>query len=171
MIITFFGHSTISDEGKLFEKVLRILTLCIDRERHVTFYCGGYGDFDRLCARACRAIKKQFPLCNVAFVTPYITEAQQIKMRKMVESGLYDMCVYPPLENVPPRYAIARRNEWMAKEADLVLAYVKYRCGGAYQATERARQRGKRVIQLAGLPGGVLTRSESDGVPPFDLPS
>ena len=55
----------------------------------------------------------------------------------------------PPLEKVPPKYAISERNKWMVSEADLIIAYVKYARGGAYSGLQYARRRGKRIINLA----------------------
>ena len=53
--------------------------------------------------------------------------------REYVKSlGLYDESIYPPIENVPPKFAIAKRNEWMMTNADFIIVYVKYNRGGAF---------------------------------------
>ena len=70
-------------------------------------------------------------------------------MRGLLSAQLYDSTVYPPLEKVPPKYAISERNKWMVSEADLIIAYVKYARGGAYNGLQYARRRGKRIINLA----------------------
>ena len=70
-------------------------------------------------------------------------------MRELEDMHLYDSTVYPPLENVPLRFAILRRNEWMAQNADLVIAYVKYSHGGASKAMNFAIKNGKKVINIA----------------------
>ena len=61
----------------------------------------------------------------------------------------YDDCIYPPLENVLPRFCILRRNEWMVDEADLIIAYVMHPLGGAYKTLEYARKKKKKIINLA----------------------
>ena len=70
-------------------------------------------------------------------------------MASLIRDGLYDSVLYPPLEMVPLRLAILRRNEWMASEADLILAYVRGTCGGASRALAYAQAKGKRIINLA----------------------
>ena len=70
-------------------------------------------------------------------------------INEIMSSGLYDVSIYPPLENVPLRYAISRRNEWMVNEADLVIAYIKNTYGGAYKSFLYAKKKGKTVINLA----------------------
>ena len=34
----------------------------------------------------------------------------------------YDDVIFPPLESVPRKFAVLKRNEWMVEEADLVIA-------------------------------------------------
>lgn len=148
MIITFVGHSNISDGRRLLEKIKNTIEENIKDSEFVTFYCGGYGDFDNLCAKACRSIKKTHKGCELVFVTPYITESQQEKIEYFTKMNLYDFCVYPPLEKVPLRFAIIKRNEWMVREADLIIAYVN-KSGGAYKTLEYARKRKKQIINLA----------------------
>ena len=58
----------------------------------------------------------------------------------------YDETVYPPLESVPKRYAISRRNEWMVRESDIVVAYVIRGFGGAAKTLEFAQRKKKRII-------------------------
>ena len=49
---------------------------------------------------------------------------------------------------MPPRFAIARRNGWMLKQADFVVTYVTHDWGGAAQFAEKARRQGKTVLNL-----------------------
>lgn len=58
----------------------------------------------------------------------------------------YDETVYPPLESVPKRFAISRRNEWMVQECDTIVAYVTHGWGGAAKTLEYARRKKKRII-------------------------
>ena len=41
----------------------------------------------------------------------------------LIDSKLYDSTLYPPLENVPYKFAISKRNEWMINESDLIIAF------------------------------------------------
>lgn len=60
----------------------------------------------------------------------------------------FDDIIYPPIENVPYKYAIIRRNEWMIDVADFVIAYVKYSWGGAARSLEYAKRKKKNIIQI-----------------------
>ncbi len=149
MVISFLGHRSLQNGMNLQEKVKRVIEESVDFHEKVVFFCGGYGDFDDLCACACRSIKEKWKKCEIVFVTPYITTAQQEKIKQLINAGLYDSTIYPPLENVPYRFAISKRNEWMIDQSDLIIAYVKHSFGGAYQSLHCARRRGKQLVNLA----------------------
>ena len=149
MTITFLGHSSLYIDKALYEKVEMTIRENIDTEEELLFLCGGYGDFDNMCAKICRCIKKEKPYCHIAYVTPYITESEQKKIRHLLDFKFYDSVIYPPLENVPPRFAISKRNEWMINESNIIVAYVKYTYGGAYKSFKYAERKKKRIINLA----------------------
>ena len=149
MTVTFFGHSTVTDFTDIKSLLYKTVKNVIAGEDKVTFYLGGYGDFDNIAARVCRELKSERKGIEVVFVTPYLTPSQQKKIREMEDSRLYDSSIYPPLENISPRLAIIKRNEWMAESADVILAYVKYSHGGAFRAVTYAKRKGKKIINLA----------------------
>ena len=149
MVITFFGHSRVTNHDELFERVRSVIESLVIAEEPIVFYCGGYGDFDAIALRACREIKKQGIRCEIVYVTPYLDLNRQKELSELVKFGYYDATVYPPIENVPPRYAILKRNEWMVCNADVIVSYVRFSYGGAYTALRYARRKGKRIIDLA----------------------
>ena len=149
MIITFIGHSSMNINNVLSNKIKNAIQLNLYKYSPVTFYCGGYGDFDLHCASLCRSLKNDFPACSIVFVTPYITPSQQRKLKYLIEEHFYDSTIYPPIENTPPRFAITKRNEWMIAKSDLVIAYVAHNYGGAHKSLEYARKKNKFVINLA----------------------
>ncbi len=149
MIITFIGHRTLYNRNDLYEKVSETIFERATHSETVSFYCGGYGEFDQLCARVSRSVKETKPNSEVVFITPYITESQQKNLRDLLKSNLYDAIIYPPLENVPLKFAISKRNEWMVNQADLIIAYVTHTHGGAYKTLEYARRKKKQIINLA----------------------
>ncbi len=149
MIITFVGHGSMHFSEKLSKQIQEVILVNTGSGEAVTFYCGGYGEFDTHCASLCRSLKTRIPNCEVVFVTPYFTPSQQAKLKDLVDRGLYDSTIYPPMEKTPPRFAISKRNEWMISQADLVIAYVSRTYGGAYQTLRFARRKKKWVINLA----------------------
>ena len=137
MIITFCGHKSVSNADEVWEWLDNVLDQFI-HEDELIFYLGGYGSFDLLAASVVRQKKRLNPQIQAVLVIPYLN-------RESGEDG-YDYTVYPPLESVPPRYAISKRNEWMVMQADVVVAYVTYGWGGAAKALEYAQRKKKRIL-------------------------
>ena len=124
MIITFCGHSNylFGDNVKV-----ELKSILINETKNPTckFYLGGYGDFDGLCLRTLRELKHDFPSIEILFITPYLDKNySKLELAKYY----YDDVIFPPIESVPRKFAILKRNEWMVEQADLVIAYVKYSC-------------------------------------------
>lgn len=149
MIITFIGHSQIVGQAEARQRLIETILACVKDENDLQFFCGGYGDFDNLGRSVSMALKTQYPNSKVVFVTPYMTLDYQRNIQEYLNLKLYDEIVYPPLENVFPRYAISRRNEWMIDQSDYVIAYVQQTYGGAYQSLQYARRKKKRILNLA----------------------
>ena len=146
MIITFCGHSNclFSDEEK--EKLKQLLIKEIRKNPTCKFYLGGYGDFDSLCLRTLRELKNDFPDIELLFITPYLDKNySKLELAKYY----YDDVIFPPIENVPRKFAILKRNEWMVDSADLVIAYVKYSWGGAAKTVEYAKRKKVPIINIA----------------------
>ena len=146
MIVTFCGHRNFVRTAELEEKLDRILLKLI-KEHNVTFYLGGYGDFDMYVLEHLKNLKEKMNF-ETAFITPYITESYQ-KNRLEEITGDYDLIIYPPIEKAPLKFAIEYRNKWMIEESDIVIAYVKHSGGGAAKSLKHAVRRKKRIYNLA----------------------
>jgi len=146
MIITFCGHSNCLFNDDIKEQLKTILREEIRKNPTCKFYLGGYGDFDGLCLRTLRELKHDFPSIEILFITPYLDKNySKLELAKYY----YDDVIFPPIESVPRKFAILKRNEWMVEQADLVIAYVKYSWGGAAKALEYAKRKKKRIINIA----------------------
>ena len=88
MTITFSGHSVIPSSDKVKEMVKEQIRTHIADSNVVTCYLGGYGDFDKICAHACRELKKEYSNIELVYVTPYIRLSEQAKMKEMQSCGL-----------------------------------------------------------------------------------
>lgn len=154
MIITFIGHSTLPVNIDLEETLRRAIFAHVPKTERVSFYCGGYGEFDRRSARVAHEIKGEFSAGETVYITPYLN--QEEKLKSLMESGIYDSILYPPLENVPYKYAIVKRNEWMVQQADLIFSYVIHGWGGAATTLAFAKRRRKRIIDLTN--GGEISK-------------
>ena len=107
---------------------------------------GNYGDFDGLCLLTLKDLKNDFSEIELIFITSYLDKNySKLEFAKYH----YDDIIFPPLESVPRKFAILKRNEWMVEEADLVIAYVMYSWGGAVKTLEYAKRKKKTIINLA----------------------
>ena len=148
MRISFVGHSVVPLKNRVIEEVKAQLRECAKKSERITCYLGGYGDFDELCAFACREMKEEYAGIETVYVTPYMGLNEQKKIKCAEKYGIYDASIYPLIENVPPKFAIIRRNEWMMVNADLIIAYVAHNYGGAYKSLQIAKKREKKIINI-----------------------
>ena len=142
MIVTFCGHSEVS-QPEAVRRWLEDLLVALVEQGADTFYIGGYGAFDRLAAGVLRGCKARYPHLNIVLILPYLTGNRA--------ADGYDDTIYPPLETVPPRVAVLRRNQWMVERSDLLVAYVIHSWGGAAKTLDYAKRRRKPIVQYPEL--------------------
>ena len=146
MIITFCGHGEIHNEREeLQDKVMSAINDYAKGD-DVTFYLGGYGTFDWIALRCCKAYKETHPKSQLLFISPYYGE-EYFESKEMYIKECDDI-VYPEVEKTPKRFAISKRNEWMIKNADYVIAFVDHSWGGAVKALEYAVKHKKLFINF-----------------------
>lgn len=138
MNITFCGHRQVCDQGAIAKWLDLILPPLIEGGAK-TFYLGGYGEFDQLAAAAVRRQKDGYPQIESILVLPYLG--------RDVDASGYDGTTYPPLEGVPPHFAILKRNQWMVETSDVVISGVIRSWGGASKTLEYARKKRKVIFQ------------------------
>ena len=141
-VCTFFGHRDCP--ASLKPKLRAMVVELIERHGVDRFYVGHQGAFDAMV----RAV-----LLELAEVYPHISYAVVLEqLPSPRDESVWDFSdtIFPEgLETVPPRFAIARRNEWMLRQADFVVTYITHSWGGAAQYAEKAQRQGKRVLNLA----------------------
>ncbi len=139
MRVAFCGHSRVIDR----EAVKAALAIEIERLIQAgtdEFLSGGYGEFDLLAARLTMEASKKYKTVRSILVLAY--------MDQNYEPAYYHETEYPPLERVPKRCAIVRRNEWMVDCADCVVAYVRHNFGGAAGMLTYAVRRKKQIVSI-----------------------
>ena len=137
MTVTFGGHSQVANSAAVAAALAKIIDALI-AEGADEFLLGGYGEFDTMAAVAVRNAKKSHPGIRSTLVIPYID--------RDYDPALYDGSLYPPLETVPRRYAISKRNEWMVANSDVIIAYIQHNWGGAATTLKYAEHKKKRII-------------------------
>lgn len=139
MKVTFCGHGGITYSDDIRERLKEAVTELIAQGAD-EFLFGGYGSFDMLAAHTVYELKKEYRNIKSVLVVPYLN--------REYDMDWYDDSVFPPLERVPKRYAIVRRNYWMVEQSDVLVCYIDHAWGGAYRTFERAKAKKKRIIQL-----------------------
>ncbi len=147
MTISFFGHRKTDNYTAIQNKFMSVIEQKITNEP-IIFLCGGYGDFDNLCAKTIKKIKSNYKNITSIYVTPYIGINFEKRLKIIKDSELYDDIIYPPLEQIPYRFAINKRNEYMIDNSDFIIFYVQYTWGGAYSAMRYAKRKNKNFINL-----------------------
>lgn len=146
MIITFCGHGDFIKTEKIENTLIELLKFFAKGRETIDCYCGGYGRFDGFAAECVRKAKKDFENIRNYLIIPYISLSFQEKIKYL--NDYYDEIIYPPLKNIPAKYAIIKRNEWMVDKADLLIAYVKHSWGGAAKTLEYAKRKNTTIFQL-----------------------
>lgn len=107
-ICCFAGHSSIFGTEDLPAKLKKEIINLIENHNVTTFYNGGKGDFDWLCAHTIDDLKNDYP-----FVKSYCILSYMPKEKDEYDNTLkiFDDTIYPDIEKIPPRFAIIKRND------------------------------------------------------------
>ena len=140
-----FGH------GDAPESIMPRIQAAIEaqyRDNGVTvFYVGNRGSFDRMATAAVKQVKQRFPEISLILVLAYHPGERAVDLREG-----FDGSYYPPLENVPKRYAIVRANQHMIDTVDSVICYVNH-VGNTRKLLEYAvrkqRNNGGKLINIS----------------------
>ncbi len=135
---SFAGHANISQKEETKLKIKNEIINLIENKEVSTFYNGGKSDFDWLCALCLAEVKIDYPFIKSYLILSYIPKEQDEYTNTILK--IFDSTIYPNIENVPPRFAILKRNEWMIDNSDFLIAYVKHSWGGAAKTLEYAKK-------------------------------
>ena len=147
MIIAFCGHSDYIENPEDEKKILDILQKeGVDAGNE--FFLGEYGGFDTFSYKCAKGFKNTHPNNKLIFVTPYLIDGNRKKNMEFKRER-FDLIIYPELENIPPRFAILYRNRWIVEQADIIIAYITHKYGGAYTMYRYAKQKNKKIYNIA----------------------
>ena len=110
------------------------------------FYLGGYGNFDRFALSCTKKFKEKHPQSRIIYVTPYLNSSKDTPEEI---AAAYDEIIFPEIETVPLKIAIIKRNQWMIKNSDFIVAYLEHKWGGAATSVQYAYKIQKPVINTA----------------------
>ncbi len=136
MTVTFCGHNEVFQAELVYQWLVSEVDAAI-QDGAETFFLGGYGGFDSMAARVVWEAKKKYSNIESVLVLPYLD--------KRVDDSMFDSTTYPPLEKVPRRFAIVKRNQWCVDQSDRLIAYVIHDWGGAAATLAYGRKKGKEI--------------------------
>ena len=113
MIVTFCGHRDFVETAEAENQLTMFLEKYARENVRLVCYNGGYGNFDYFAAKCVQRMQEQYSNIRNCLVLPYID--QPFLERIEIFKNHFDETIYPPLESVPRKYAIIRRNEWMVR--------------------------------------------------------
>lgn len=106
------------------------------------FIVGGYGNFDRMAAGAVKAVKHRHRDIGLSLLIPYHPAERHTE----IPPG-FDGTLYPEgMESVPRKFAIVRANQYIVKNADTIICYVKH-LGNTRALLEQAQKRSDLYVQ------------------------
>ena len=123
-ICTFAGHREIYDTDSIKVKLKNEIINLVKNHGVTTFYNGGMGKFDWLCAECVKELKSDYPFIKSYLILAYKNESETNRYED------FDDTIYPNIE-VSPKYAIIKHNEWMIDRADFLITYIHNEWGGA----------------------------------------
>ena len=147
MIITFCGHSQFIKKEEHEQRILKFFEDKIG-DNPADLYLGGYGNFDKFAYYCGKKYKATHPKVSLIFVTPYLNVKNEYQ-QSVCKKNMYDLIIYPEIEDKPLKFAISYRNKYMVEKADYVIAYIDHEWGGAYQTYKHAKRKHKEILNLA----------------------
>lgn len=146
-ICCFAGHATLYDSEVTIKSTLKKeIANLIENENVTTFYSGGKGAFDWLCAETVNELRVDYSFIKSYWVLSYMPREKDEFPGRI--SKIFDDTVYPDMENVPKRLAIIKSNEWIVNNSEFLIEYVKHDLGsGAYKTLEYAKKK-KHIIAI-----------------------
>ena len=96
----------LAKRAKAKPKVKNEIINLIENHGVTTFYNGGKGKFDWLCAKCVKDLKSDYPFIKSYLILAYIpTNKEKSDINRYDD---FDDTIYPNLETIPPKYAIIK---------------------------------------------------------------
>lgn len=141
MVVTFFGHKNCPQSVESdIESIIRDL---IENRGAIVFYVGNQGDYDFYVNKTLVKLSSLYPQIKHYTVLAYMPQ------KRDDYTNDYNTILPEEVAKTHPKYAISKRNDWMLKQSDTVVAYIKRSYGGAVKYYEKAIRQKKCVINIA----------------------
>ena len=139
MVCTFFGHRdaplTIAD--RLENEILALAEKGVE-----TFLVGNNGNFDFMVQNILNRISKSRNNMRYMIVLSRISEC--------AISGNQSFTTFPEgFEKFHPKFAISKRNEYLIKNSNIAIVYLKDKYSNCFKWTNKAISNGLTIINIA----------------------
>ena len=136
----FFGHRDIPNNIR--SELISIIKKLIQEDGVINFLVGNQGGFDSLVLSTLKEISYQNPEISYNVVLAYLPDNKSIPIDAPT--------LYPEgIENVPKRFCISWRNNWLIEHSQYVICYISHITGGAAQFVNKAERKGRLIYNLA----------------------
>ena len=136
----FFGHRVVTHNIR--EKLTSIIEKLITEDNVTEFYVGHQGQFDSMVYSVLKELKSKYPQIRYTVVLAYMPDEH-------IKDVYGEDTLFPDgLENVPKKFAISKRNDWMIQHSDFAVCYVYKVTGGAAKFREKSRKK----LQIIDVP-------------------
>ena len=143
--VSFIGHRQIDRFRFVEEHLDQIISELLNNKEYVEFYVGRNGDFDTMVASAVKRGQKAYGTANSSLILVLPYTVADIELLEQ----FYDEIWFPEeLYKVHYKSAITKRNEWLVKNSDLLVAYVVNDSGGAAYSLKQAQKEGVQIKNI-----------------------
>ena len=136
----FFGHREVAHNIR--PKLTAIIERLITEDCVTDFYAGHQGQFDSMVYSVLKELKAKYPQIRYTVVLAYMPNEH-------IKEVYGEDTLFPDgWENVPKRFVISKRNDWMIQQSGFMVCYVHKITGGAVKFREKAEKKGLRIIDV-----------------------
>ena len=140
-ICAFLGNATIWNTKEISDRIRQAVVDLITHKQVDTFLVGTKGEFETLSHKIMEQIQCDYPDIKIMLVIAYVQDLERCPYN-------FDDFYYPPKSELGyKRWGIAKRNEWIIEQTDYIIACNQYQ-GRAYNYCEKAKRKGKKVIEI-----------------------
>jgi len=134
---TFMGNTDATPSTEILNKAQTIVVDLIEKHNVTTFYCDGYGTFNFMMAQYINELKKIYPNIKSIYIATYFNKFTLSNINKT----LYDDIIFPELLHTQYAYTALKRNKWIIKNVDYLIAFIQYTFGGTYKSWQYANSK------------------------------
>ena len=140
----FFGHREVTHNIR--DRLTAIIEKLVTEDGVTDFCVGHQGQFDNMVYSVLKELKAKYSQIRYTVVLAYMPDEH-------IKEVYGEDTLFPDgLENVPKKFAISKRNDWMIRQSAFAICYVYKITGGAAKFREKANKKGLQIFDLMIIP-------------------